>query len=70
MLIMSTINYNIKIHTTRVPYHPYGGTNIPYVPRGLTARHTRPELGRTRPPGQTKTVRKIKHCAVCALKRR
>ena len=33
MLIMSTIQYNIKTHTTRVPYHPaYGGTNMPYVP--------------------------------------
>ena len=32
MLIMFIIQYNIKTHTTRVPYHPYGGTNMPYVP--------------------------------------
>ena len=32
MSIMFTMPYNIKTHTTRVPYHPYGGTNMPYVP--------------------------------------
>ena len=68
MLIMSTIHYNIKTHTTRVPYHPYGGTNMPYVPRVPTAHHTRAELWRTRSPGQTTAERTNKHTVVCDLK--